>query len=87
MYKGKYIVALWKGREEIFIFSQGISHNEFAAKMRLLSDSIVSAGFIKIGCTKDYEAKPTCFGESLTLKIESRPKEDTVLAEFALGVI
>jgi len=65
----KYIVVEGALCDEIIIFSNIILHADIAKK---LGAGVISAGFIK----KDW----TCYGESVSLKLKSRPVEDTELA-------
>jgi len=65
----KYIVVEGALSDEIIIFSNVILHADIAKKLGV---EVISAGFIK----KDW----TCYGESVSLSIKSRPTEDTELA-------
>ncbi len=68
----KYIVVNKFG-EQIIIFSSVLDHKTVTGDM-----DIISAGFINI------EFGIHCYGESQTLKIKSRPEEDSLLAEMLL---
>ncbi len=75
----KYIVHNIAGYEEPVIFGNGYQHVMMAQLMGI-QDNIVSAGFLQIGATG---AK--CYGESMTLKVASRPKEDSALINRMAG--
>jgi len=71
--KTKYIVIDSDGLEMIIIFEGFIKHDEIAFPLA----DIISAGFVNC---KTGE----CFGESIALKIVSRPAEDSKLAQRML---
>lgn len=83
----KYIVVSTMFSEQIIIFSSVIDHKTVAGNM-----NVISAGFVDILCTRDknkhgeyyLKIKTHCYGESKTLKLSSRPKEDSILAEILL---
>lgn len=65
----KYVVTRWSGGDEtIFLFPPWVEHSKFAR----FFGATISAGFV------DMETK-TCLGESVSLNIKSRYKEDTEL--------
>lgn len=78
----KYVVVLSEGKEQIFLFSPEINHNDFAEVLNYLKvhddkghwfrtpRKLVSAGFTDGN---------TCYGRSETLNLNSRPKEDSAL--------
>jgi hypothetical protein len=47
----------------------------------------VSAGFISFGINKEGNPTCSCYGESISLGIESNPEEDTLLAKQQLGML
>lgn len=79
----KYIVTRNdNGCEEIFTFPNSVNHDCFAEGVerlrnkshgdwRRINRTVISAGFIN----RDGQ----CMGESLTLRLRSRPEEDTQL--------
>ena len=69
----KYIVVDKLG-ENIIIFSAGLSHNEVAGNMK-----VISAGFLDM-----WEGGVHCYGDSTTLGVRSRPGEDSILARVLL---
>lgn len=71
------------GTDTMIIFGPTISHHEVAQSMGVL-DNVVSAGFLQIGIFTEGEVGVHAYGGSDTLKIDSRPGEDTVLAKFTL---
>ncbi len=62
--------------EEIFLFSPCINHREFANR---IGGQVVSAGFV------GHSSKTRCglypYGESVSLKLSSRPTEDQRLLD------
>jgi hypothetical protein len=69
----KYICVEIEGLEQIIIFSKGIGHDEMAEKFK----KILSAGFV----SQDWKI----YGESISLKIESRER-DQLLLDIALNL-
>ena len=68
----KYIIikATWQSKPEAITFPDGIIHKCVARSVMCMdSYDILSAGF----CDKTYRA----YGESTSMKIKSRPEEDT----------
>ena len=67
--------------ENIYLFNTMTIHYNMAQKMtndRL--GLVVGAGFIKF-----MDDGPVCYGESVSLRIKSRPDKDTNLAKKAFG--
>ena len=87
----KYIVIRGMfGSEEIIIFSSVLDHKTVAGNWH-----VISAGFISFDIqTKHNPDNPYdpverkiighCYGKSTTLGIDSRPKEDSILANILL---
>jgi len=85
----KYIVVRAVFSEQIIIFSAVLDHKTVAGNM-----NVISAGFVDVMYYRDRDdlipedfilkAKAHCYGESKTLGIKSRPKEDTILANILL---
>ena len=74
----KYIVVNYLG-EQIIIFSPVLEHKTVAGKMKT-----ISAGFVDFTYDKRGELKAFCYGQSTTLNMKSRYKEDSVLANILL---
>ena len=75
--KAKYIVVKLERQEHIIPFSSGLIHKKMADRFRR---PVISAGFIRF-----TDGGPICYGESTSLSIDSRPEEDSLLAQFAFG--
>jgi hypothetical protein len=75
MPKAKYI----KTKDyEIIVFSEAIFHSEFR------NMNPVSAGFISFGINEEGNPTCSCYGESISLRLQS-DEEDTELAQHQLG--
>ena len=59
---------------QIIVFSELFTHDEFK------HFNPISAGFISIGADGKSEPSCSCFGESVSLDLKSRPEIDTELA-------
>ena len=70
----KYIVYDYA----IYIFPPHVNHADFARRNRFKHEEINGAGFIV--CDDSI----SCFGESVSLKVTSRNKEDTLIAKRML---
>ncbi len=86
MYKMKYIIYMWHGKEVAMIFGSYLQHNELRSY-----GTIVGAGFVSIyavpdpTCPSEGEIlKVKCFGESVSLHIKSREKQDASVIEEML---
>lgn len=75
----KYIIHNIAGYEEPVIFGEAYQH-VMMAKLLGISDNVVSAGFVQI-----TNKGAQCYGESITLKVASRPEEDTTLVNRMAG--
>lgn len=71
--KTKYIVVDAEGLEMIIIFEGFIKHDQVVFPLC----DIVSAGFVNCDTGE-------CWGKSIALQIDSRPEEDTKLAQRML---
>jgi len=69
----KYVVTRYSLTEAIFVFSPHVEHSKFAKHMGV----VLSAGFVNM------ETK-TCYGESISLRIKSRPEIDNILLRILL---
>ncbi len=74
MDRAKYIIKKIGTAEYPVIFHPGIMHSEMAT-----SKEVVAAGFLQI-----YEDKVSCFGKSVSLKVESRGQVDADLIQRTL---
>lgn len=76
----KYIVVEELFGEHIIIFSPGLHHSTVAGNMK-----VISAGFMDLQYNMpDVNVHVHCYGGSESLKIESRPHEDKILARILL---
>jgi hypothetical protein len=75
MNRVKYIVT---ANEYVIVFSECIMHSEFK------EFNPISAGFVSFGVNKDGNPTCSCWGESISLGLESRPERDTELAKRQL---
>ena len=73
----KYIVYNY----QIYIFPVHINHADFAFLNRWKLDNIQGAGFINYGVEDFF-----CYGESVSMKIESRGVQDTRCAKKLFGI-
>lgn len=80
----KYIVVHTMFSENIIIFSAVLDHKTVAGDM-----NVVSAGFMDISIERGWDRhqrplniRAHCYGESKTLGIKSRPREDAILANI-----
>ena len=76
MLRTKYIIFEDNGLEDIIVFSGLQKHDSIARRLGLRP---ISAGFFVI----DADGIPKCYGESTSLKLESR-EEDTKIAKRAI---
>lgn len=83
--KSKYIVIKRVYGEEAIIFGELFDHNVFLNMLGIERKYLVSAGFVSIGCDKDFKVKVSAYGKSVSLKVESRPEDDELL-EKVLGI-
>jgi hypothetical protein len=76
--KQKYIITR---NREIIVFPEMIQHSDF-------SDwEPISAGFISFGVNKDGNPTCSCHGRSISLGLDSRPEEDTLIAKLQLNML
>jgi hypothetical protein len=74
----KYVVLdVPMAGEEIFLFPVTLNHKDFAA---MLGYKAISAGFV--GHNSETKSGFYCYGESMTMGLKSRPKEDQFLLDF-----
>jgi hypothetical protein len=78
-YKSKYIIVVQGAMVYPVVFGDLLGHNDIARSFN--RDFIVSAGFCYINETGEY----ACYGESVTLKLKSRPEDSAILNKY-LGV-
>jgi hypothetical protein len=67
--------------DEIIIFGEIMQHKDFR------NFSPVSAGFISFGINKEGNPTCSCYGESISLNMESNPEDDTMYAKRQLGML
>lgn len=79
--QGKYIVI---AGQHIIIFSETQVHLEMAERVARPA-LITSAGFITTGVTNDGKLSVSCHGTSTSLKKDSDPVNDNLLARLAIG--
>jgi hypothetical protein len=70
MAQAKYIIVEEKGLELPIIFNSILTHADVAGNKK-----VISAGF----CQSDYEGVYSVWGESVSLKIKSRPQDCGIL--------
>jgi hypothetical protein len=75
MSRRKYIIIEAGNLEMPILFSDLQSHAGVAASMTAHAGTVVSAGFWSV----NTEGRYTCYGESVSLKIKSRPDADSYL--------
>ena len=76
---GKYIIFIRAGMEfPVLIPNHFVSHNEIQGNF---ADKPVSAGFFKIA-----DGKVTAYGQSISLKLESRAGDSSLIAK-QFGII
>ncbi len=82
MFDMKYIVIMkGDGAEGPVIFSSLDQHADMALKLMGPNDTVIGAGFITY--TKDGVQ---CWGSSVSLKIKSRPEQDSRIINHFFGV-
>ena len=64
------------GSEIAMMFPFHVQHADMARKLGLGREDIISAGFVRLGQTEDGEQKFEVYGDSFSLKKDSREKED-----------
>lgn len=79
--KAKYIVIDTGLNDEMIIFSFTLNHNDVA---RNFDGKVISAGFIQFSSEND-EVVASCYGESVSLGIKSKPETDNIIAAQLLG--
>lgn len=76
--KTKYVIT---SNNEIIIFPELLQHSEFRCF------EPISAGFISFGVNKQGNPTCSCYGESISLGLSSRPEEDTNIAKRQLNML
>ena len=77
-YKTKYVRTK---DNVIVVFCELLQHSTFK---RL---EPISAGFISFGVNKQGNPSCSCYGESVSLGLESNKEEDTLLAQLQLNML
>lgn len=86
MRQTKYIVYDTPLNEVMIIFGATQQHADIAHQLGV-RDDIISAGFLSIGLKEtDGDCDVSAYGDSLSLRVESRPVEDSRLARIVLGL-
>jgi hypothetical protein len=65
--------------DEIIVFTPSLAHSSFR------HFNPISAGFISFGINSNGDATCNCYGESISLGLNSM-EDDTRLAQFQLGL-
>jgi len=76
--KQKYVIT---ENKDIIVFSELLQHSEFK------HFNPISAGFISFGVNKEGNPTCSCYGKSVSLRLESNPGEDTYLAKIQLDML
>jgi hypothetical protein len=68
---------------DFVIFPDTMTHSVVAHELRLTKEHIAGAGFIRFGCGdhQELEILVDCYGESVSLGVKSRGKEDARIIE------
>ena len=75
----KYIIVKEKGHEVAVLFDPLIPHNE-------IRKSAISAGFFCVEASSSIRIKVSVFGESISLKLQTRPEDATLIEKMLLGL-
>jgi len=73
--KAKYIIVDDRGLDLAIIFNPILNHSDFKVMAEGIG-TITSAGFCHILIGSDLEPTVRCYGDSVTLKLSSRPERD-----------
>lgn len=74
--KTKYIIVDNHGVELPVIFSELMVHQEVAHALGYSDAQVLGAGFCEVGGNDDGTADYNCFGESVSLRVMSRRRQD-----------
>lgn len=77
MNKLKYLVFGGKLNLESIIFPSSMSHDDMAHQLGVKKENILGAGFVKF-VNEEGKLKCECYGDSFSLRIPSRPVEDSL---------
>lgn len=80
-YKSKYIILQVGGMELPIVFTDLMAHADVARPLCAHRGEVIGAGFCYINDSGTY----TCYGESIGLKVASRPEDSDILNRY-LGV-
>jgi hypothetical protein len=73
----KYLVIdTYRAGPAIFLFPCFIPHDVMAMRLRNEGDEVLSGGFVQLFVSHGY---PHCYGESVSLKLKSRPEDNSIL--------
>lgn len=88
--KSKYVVGIrmiGRNRTPVAIlFPEAINHDDLAIGYFGSADCVLGAGFFHLVEREGHETKAVPYGDSVTLKLDSRP-QDASYIEYALGLI
>lgn len=74
----KYLIVLCDNTEVPVIFPANLSHEDVAGRFK-----VVSAGFCLFDIMRtDRIVRACCFGKSISLGIESRQEDNTVIEQY-----
>ncbi len=80
MNKMKYIIVDNGMHETPVIFGEEMDHTQMASDAFGFKKNVVSAGFVCFSTDGLY-----CYGQSVSLKIESRPEKDAAIINRMIG--
>ena len=75
--KMKYLI-LDDGYETPILFPEYKKHDDMSRKL----GKAISAGFVSFGPRPEGEVGATCYGESVSLKIKSRPEDSGLISRL-----
>lgn len=81
-YKSKYIILELGGMVLPIVFTDLLAHADVARPLCAQRGEVIGAGFCYINECGTY----TCYGESVGLKVKSRPEDSDILNRY-LGVV
>jgi len=83
--KTKYIIVDSFGVQLPVVFPELMVHQEVAQALGF-GDRVVGAGFCEVGANHDGTADYNCFGESISLRVMSRRRQDAeILNKWCRG--
>ena len=73
----KYVVFDYEGDAECIVFSPRVTHADVAKNLK-----VISAGFCCFGIDQNGDKKITCWGESVSLGVQSNPDDSKLLTKL-----